>query len=74
MYHGEFVPDNQPCVSDGNDDHEGDNELVYNEEEDVDAIPNLVEDHYRGTYMDGQAVDIIQREEVRNFEKLLKAA
>lgn len=72
MYHREPALDNQPYVSDDNDDNEGDNELVDNEEKVWMTIPDLVEDHYRGTYMDGLAADTIQREEVRNFEKLLE--
>jgi len=74
VYHGEPVPGNRPRASSDTDDGVDDNEISDSEDDGMDELPNLVEDHYRGTYMDDRNFDTIQREEVRNFEKLLEAA
>ncbi|KAF7128108.1 hypothetical protein RHSIM_Rhsim11G0023200 [Rhododendron simsii] len=51
-------------------DEQDDSEDEYNEDR-GDEYEQLIEDHYKGTYMGS---DTIEREDVRDFEKLLEAA
>lgn len=78
VYHGESVQEHQTHISDGNIN----NRVTDNEDEDDVEIPELVEDYYRGTYMDrdwggsefDEETNSTQKEEVKNIEKLLEAA
>ncbi|XP_020271787.1 uncharacterized protein LOC109846957 [Asparagus officinalis] len=63
LHHGE-LPDNQHGDS-GDDRDESD-------DDNKDEYPELMEDHYRGTYMEDDDVEMDHN--VRNFEKLLEAS